>query len=74
LLKVLGTSCRGDVAWLDSDFKWDSSLDVRNEKVGPFRNCLLLDTAETVEDDGSCASWNIVEGSLQCGDTDDGRD
>ena len=58
--RTLGASSSRDVARLDPDLEWDSTLDVGDEEVGAFWNCLLLDPAESVKDDGSGSSWDVA--------------
>lgn len=64
-LQVLAAgSCR-DVPGFCAHIVDDSLLQPGDEEMGALVDHTLLDTAETVEDDGAAATFDIVEGGLR---------
>lgn len=70
-LQILATRRGGDVSWLGPYVENDAPLQPWDEEVCAFVDDFILDSRQPVEDDGSCATTNIVDGLLcECeGDT-----
>ena len=60
-LKILATGRCGDIPGLGANVEDDSSLQPRNEEVSTLVDDILLDTRQTIEDDGSTSALDIVE-------------
>jgi len=69
-LQVLAAGGRGDVPGLGAHIVDDRLLEPGNEEVSAFVDDALANTAQTVEDDGAVAAFDIVERGL--GETDAG--
>lgn len=71
-LQVLASGGCGDIPRLGAHIVDDRLLEPGNEEVGALVDYTLANTAQTVEDDGAVAAFDIVEGGL--GETDTGGD
>lgn len=67
-LQVLAAGGCGDVPGLGAHIVYNRLLQPGNKEVGSLVDNTLLDTTQTVEDDGAAAAFDIVEGGL--GETD----
>lgn len=65
-LQVLATSCGRNVSWLCPDIEYDAALKPWNQKVCAFVDDCVFYSGQTVEDDCSCATSDIVDGLLDC--------
>lgn len=73
-LQILATRRGADVPWLGPDIIDDCALKPGYEEVGAFVDDLVFDTAQTVENDGARAAFDVVEGGLGERDADRGGD
>lgn len=73
-LQVLTSRSRGDIARLRPHIVYDSLLQPRDEEVRALTHNLLLDSANPVEDDGSCTTLDVVDGGVEERHTCRGRD
>lgn len=61
-LQILATGRRGDVPGLGTDVEVDGLLQPGNQEVRALLANILLDTGQSVEDDGSCPALDVVDG------------
>lgn len=73
-LQILAAGGGGDVSGFGADIVDDGLLQPRNEEMCAFIHDSLLNTAETVEDDSSGATFDVVDGRLAEGEADEDRD
>jgi hypothetical protein len=69
-LQVLAARGGGDVPRLGADVEDDGALQPGDEEVGALVDDLLLHSGQAVEDDGSAAALDVVDGRLQQGPAD----
>lgn len=63
-LQILASSCRAYVPRLRTDIVHYGLLQPWNQKMCAFVDDTLFDTRNSVEDDGSCTAFDVVEGGL----------
>lgn len=63
-LQVLGSGGGADVPRPCADIEDDGALQPGNQEMGALVDDLLLHSGQTVEDDGACATLDIVDGRL----------
>lgn len=73
-LQVLTAGSGADVAGLGPDIVHDGALQPWDEEVGAFIDDAVLDTVQTVEDDGALTTTDIVDGGGGNGEGDGGGD
>ena len=73
-LQVLGPRRGGDVPRLGAHVEDDGPLQPGDEEVGALVDDLLLDSGQTVEDDGPRAALDVVDAGRQEADAQRCRD
>ena len=69
-LQILASRCGRDVPWFSSDIVDDTLLQPRYQEVCAFVNYSVFDTRETIENNCSRATLDVVERCLDEGGTD----
>lgn len=73
-LQILAAGRGGDVPGLGAYIIDDRLLQPRNEEMGSLIHDRLLDSTQTIEDDSTSATFDIIDGSLDEGEPDGGGD
>lgn len=60
-LQILAAGRCGDVPGLRADIIYDGLLQPRNEEMGALIHDCLLDSAQTIEDDSTSSTLDIVD-------------
>lgn len=73
-MQILAAGRGGDVPGLGADIIYDGLLQPRNEEMGALIHDCLFDSAQTIEDDSAGSTFDVVDWSLDEGETDSGGD
>lgn len=73
-MQILAAGRGGDIPGLGADIIDDGLLQPRNEEMGALIHDRLLDSTQTIEDDSTSTTFDIIDGSLDKGETDGGGD